>query len=141
MTLNDLLASANAVTDDALTFDAAFHFINDCIAKINIECDSIYPTYTANDSNATSPLPEKWQTALFVPFISAKIKQMDSSKFEFDEYFNEFNDNLTTFKQKYTIPDAYVDPDAQGGYDANFDGNWNTGNWQKGGSPNDPFSI
>jgi hypothetical protein len=129
MTLLDLLNSANSVTDEDIDFDVAIHFINDCIAKINIECDANYPTYTVNDETAILPIPEKWQTSLFVPFISARIKQIDASKFEFEQFFFEFDTNLKMFKAKYQIPSEYLDADNQTNFAPDFTGNWNVGSW------------
>lgn len=141
MKLIDLVESANAVTDESLDFDLGVKFINDCISKINIECDTIYPIYSDTDENTEMPIPEKWQIALVVPFVSAKIKQIDASKFEFDEFFSEFQINLNSFKAKYNIPDEYKDADSGSSFAPDFTGNPNVGGWTGNGTSNDPFSV
>lgn len=129
MKLSGLLDSANAVTDEQFTFDVAVHFINDCIAKINIQCESKFPLYTSADANTEPPIPEKWQVALFVPFIAGRIKQVDSSQFEYTQFFNDFYANLAEFYDRYEIPVAFADPDQNPGFAPDFAGNWNIGDW------------
>jgi hypothetical protein len=141
MTLLELLEQANSVTDEDIDFATGVKFINDCIARINIECGAIYPTYKTADTAIVLPMPEKWQIALFVPFISARIKQIDASKFEFDQFFSEFQINLNLFQMRYTIPELYVDTESQHSYSPDYTGNPNTGDWSRGGSSNDPFTV
>jgi hypothetical protein len=141
MILEQLVEAANAVTDEDISFSDALPFINDCVAKINIECNANFPFYTETDTLTEIPLPEKWQRALFIPFLSARIKQVDSSQFEFQQFFTEFYSNLSDFEMKYNIPEQYQDlesnPDS---YPADFSGNWAIGGWRSGGNSNDPLA-
>lgn len=130
MKLQDLLDQANAVSDESLTFAEAYTFFNDCIARINIELDSNFPFYTATDTAAVPPIPDKWQIALFVPFVSARIKQVDASQFEYSQHFSEFFNNLAEFKMKYIVPDEYKETtENSANFAPDFTGNWNIGSW------------
>lgn len=68
--------------------------------------------------------PEKWQRVLFIPFTVGRVKQVDSSQFEYSDSFKEFIANLETFRVKFEVPDEYKDPKNKGSYAPDYTGNW-----------------
>lgn len=140
MKLIDVLNQANTITDESFAFSDAVHFINNAITKINVVCGAKYPIYTATDTNVILPLPDKWAQALLVPFVCFRIKQVDSSKFEFEAFYSEFLENLSLFEMKYTIPTEYVDVDSQYSYAPDFSENPMKDDWSKKIYTLDPLS-
>lgn len=84
-------------------------FLNDAIAKINIECGANFPFFDITLSSFVHPIPISWQRALFIPFGVGRVKQKESSQFEYSDSYNEFMANLVEFKAKYPIPTEYQD--------------------------------
>jgi hypothetical protein len=108
MQLDDLISSINLVSDEEYDSSEVVPFLNDAISKINIECDSVFPYITPGDTEYTA-FPDKWQRSLFIPFGLGRIKQLDSSQFEYTDAYSEFSYNLVIFKSKYNIPEQYTD--------------------------------
>jgi hypothetical protein len=124
MKLSEIMEEANLITDESIDYQTILSFINQAISRINSEADSMFPYYTMNDSAATPPFPEKWQRNLLIPFVAARIKQQDSSQFEYNDLFGEFERNLVDFKAKYIVPVAYKDAEASGSIAPDFSGHY-----------------
>lgn len=110
MNVIQIIQQANNISDEEISTTIAVGFINDAIARINVKCNAKFPFCDINDSNSEYPgFPETWQRALLVPFVVGRIKQTDSSQFEYSDAYGEFQDNLTTFQTKYPIPEVFKD--------------------------------
>jgi len=105
LTLGKLIELGMSLADDMLPEDEVKEFVNDAIAAINIEVDADFPFLDAMDD--VFPIPEKWQRLLIVPFVKARIKEKDSSQFEWEVGYEQFFTNLRDFAAKYVIPEQY----------------------------------
>lgn len=118
MELRKLVAHANLVSDEDFDFVQVIEFINDAIDKINIECGAKFPTI---DSEFDTPedeytaIPDTWQRMLLVPFTAGRIKENDSSQFEYTDWYAQFDLNLDKFKSKYDIPEKYLETNLKTG--------------------------
>jgi magnesium-transporting ATPase (P-type) len=65
-----------------------------------------------------------------IPFVVGRMKAVDASQFEYTDNYNEFNNNLTLFKTKFPVPDAYKDGNESKSFESDFTGNY----WSWGGS-------
>jgi hypothetical protein len=116
------------------------NFFDDCSARINTELGIDIPL-DVNGDNYVFPLGMKWIRILYVPFISGRVKQKESSAFEYQAYFNEFENNLIKNEDKLVSEfEAYFNSrnlvDDEGnpitftkdpnktGYAPDFDGSW-----------------
>lgn len=111
MNLSSLIQAINNLADEQESPEVVTEFINSAIAKINIECNANFPFLSLSEPDLAPAFPEKWQRALLIPFGVGRIKQLDSSQFEYSDSYNEFLTNLQDFKVKYTIPEDYRDAD------------------------------
>lgn len=114
MEINTAITQINNISDEQELPEIVLGFINDAISRINIECDANYPTYEPQDITQELPLPEKWIRALIIPFGVGRVKQRDSSQFEYTDAYSEFMENLNQFKHKYEIPEEYQDTESGG---------------------------
>lgn len=115
MKISDIFTTVNLGVDEDYDNSTLLEFANDCIGEINIECNSCFPflAFATEEGKVTLedeyPLPQKWIQTLFMPYLSARIKQMDSSQFEYNDYFEMFYQKLRLFKERYNIPDEFLD--------------------------------
>ena len=106
MKASELIARINDLADETESPNNVLGYINDAIAKINIELNSGFPSLDL--ANDTSPaFPEQWQHALIIPFSVGRIKQKDSSQFEYTDAYAQFLVDLMELKTKYVVPDRY----------------------------------
>lgn len=130
MELSKLVAHVNLVTDEEFEFERVVEWLNDAIAKMNVECESDYPYFDVLQPSTIHPLPVKWQRMLFVPFAAGRVKENDSSRFEYEDWYAQFFDNLRLFKSVYDIPEEYRDADYNNGsFPPSFTGNPMGGDW------------
>lgn len=110
MLVSELIQHVTLLADEE-GFPAAdiLQFLNDAIAQINVEAGAIYPPMTLTN-DVEHPIPDTWQRLLFVPYAAARVKQNDSSQFEYTDLYNQFWDNLRKFVSKYKVPPEYIDP-------------------------------
>lgn len=113
ITINELITRINDLSDEQEPNEIIIGFINDALGKINIECDADYPPISIEDMEEIFPIPRKWAVTLIVPFGVGRVKQRDSSEFEFSAAYEEFLINLDEFKTRYDIPEEYQDKDSQ----------------------------
>jgi hypothetical protein len=106
--LSQIIKEANNLSDEQEAPEIVTSFINDAIAQINVHCDANFP-FLDLTTDSEPAFPETWQRVLLIPFAVGRIKQKDSSQFEFTQAYSEFFSNLDNFKMKYIIPDAYKD--------------------------------
>lgn len=124
MELGKLVRHINLASDEDFEFVQVIEFVNDAIDKINIECGANFPTIDSEfdlpDDEYTA-FPDKWQRMLLVPFSAGRIKENDSSQFEYTDWYAQFDLNLDQFKSKYDIPEEYLDETLKSGrYEENF---------------------
>lgn len=124
MNLSEIIAHSNAISDETIPIQTATGFLNDAVAKINIECKTKFPYFNVNDPNTEyAGFTEEWQRGLLIPFVVGRIKQVDSSQFEYSDAFREFELNLISFRSNYVVPDEYKSV-AQGAHFDDFTGNY-----------------
>lgn len=105
MKASEIGTHANTLTDESHDFQTLLGFINDGIADINIELNTVFPFCTSSDEEIA--FPEDWQRKVLVPFVAAKIKQKDSSQFEYMDLYGQFQEGLLKMKAKYLVPEEY----------------------------------
>lgn len=116
-----LMRHINLVTDEDFELEDILAFINDAIQKINVEVGTIFPeideTLPARvyEQEEYTAIPDKWIRMLIVPFAAGRIKENDSSQFEYMDWYAQFDRNLDRFRTDYRIPAIYLDPDSPGG--------------------------
>lgn len=118
MEYQKIIAHINLATDEDFEFQEVLAFINDAVAKINIECGAIFPFADIEFDLPIDEYPalnETWIRSLIVPYAAGRIKENDSSQFEYTDWYAQFDLNLQKFKSNYNIPEKYIDPDAKGG--------------------------
>jgi hypothetical protein len=123
MNIGNIVKAVNNLADEDFSSNQIVEFANDCIARINIECEANFPFMTVEDTSDYVGFPETWQRVLFVPFVVGRVKAVDSSQFEYSDNYMEFTNNLISFKSKYRIPDEYKDSDVQVSFTPDFTGN------------------
>lgn len=124
-----LVAHINLVSDEDFDFKEVLGFINDAIAKINIEVGAVFPLIDEQfdlpiDEYPIDAINETWQRQLFVPYAAGRIKENDSSQFEYTDWYGQFDVNLEKYKNSVTVPEKYLDPNANSGmYEGDFNSN------------------
>jgi hypothetical protein len=128
MNLGSLTNTCNTLAEESFSSAQVVEFVNDCVARINIEVGANFPFFSSTNSEDYTGFPEKWQRSLFIPFVVGRMKQVDSSQFEYNDSYSEFTSSLATFKMKYTVPDEYKDTTEQLSFAPDYTGNpwgWN----------------
>jgi hypothetical protein len=129
MKVSEIIAKANTLTDEEVEAVTIVSFINDAMATIGVTVGATFPLLDVALAEQEPVIPDKWQRVLLIPFVAAKIKQMDASQFEYNDYFGQFQFALTQFKANYTVPDEYKDSDSSDSIEPSFDGNYFEGDW------------
>lgn len=106
----------NLVTDEDFELMEVIGFINDAIARINVKMEATYPFVEDDLPNEDmyrfeeyDAIPDHWQRMLFVPFAAGRIKENDSSQFEYSDWYAQFEFNLDQFYDKYEVPLVFKD--------------------------------
>lgn len=130
MELTRLVAHINSVTDEDFDFMQVIGFINDAVAKINSEAGAKFPFIDETDGlelleqDEWTALSETWIRQLIVPYAAGRIKENDSSQFEYTDWYAQFEMNLAKFITKYSIPVQYQDTTSrEGRYEDDYAGN------------------
>jgi len=117
-----LIQHINLVTDEDFELMEVIGFLNDGIAKVNTECGSNFPFIDDTLPNEAmyqfeeyDAIPDTWQRMLLVPFAAGRIKENDSSQFEYMDWYGQFDAALMKFQEKYDIPEEYLDAGAKTG--------------------------
>lgn len=122
-----LVKHINLVADEDFEFTEVLSFINDAIAKINVECGANFPLIDIEFDLPIDEYPalsDTWQRMLFVPYAAGRIKENDASQFEYMDWYGQFDANLVKFQANYEIPDKYVDLTLnEGRFEGDFFGN------------------
>lgn len=111
-----LIDHINLATDEDFEILEVIGFINDGIARVNVEVSAKFP-FIEDDLPDESmyqfeeyeAIPDSWIRMLLVPFAAGRIKENDSSQFEYVDWYQQFMINLDLFKNKYDIPEEYLD--------------------------------
>lgn len=106
MILSQLVAHINNVADEQEPLAKITGYINDAIAQINVKMEAEFP-YMDSALDIEPPFPEKYQRTVLVPFAVGRIKQADSSQFEYTDSYIQFSDGLGEMMAKYPVPDLY----------------------------------
>jgi hypothetical protein len=120
MNIGSLTTSVNNLADEDFSSSQIVEFVNDCIARINIECAAKFPSMAADETTDYVGFPDKWQRTLFIPFVVGRMKAVDASQFEYNDQYSEFMSNLGQFKMKYQIPAIYQDNNDKVSFDPDF---------------------
>lgn len=117
-----LVGHINLATDEDFELLEVIAFINDGIAEVNTECGALFPFIDEDLPNEDlynleeyDALPDTWIRALLVPFAAGRIKENDSSQFEYRDWYGQFANALDKFKDKYEIPEMFLDANAKTG--------------------------
>ncbi|MBU8770331.1 hypothetical protein [Cytobacillus oceanisediminis] len=113
MDLNQIIEAVNALSDENSPPKQITTWVNDAIARINIELGANFPFMDLAKATESPAFPEKYHYTVLLPFATARIKQVDSSQFEYSDLFMEFEANLTKMKSTYTVPDEFKDKTEQ----------------------------
>lgn len=132
MNIGNLTTTVNNLADEDFSSSQIVEFVNDAIARINIECQANFPEMSVTDSSEYPGFPQKWQRSLLIPFVVGRMKAVDASQFEYNDNYSEFVSNLVLFKSKFPIPDAYKDLNEKTSFAPDFTGNYYT--WSGNGS-------
>lgn len=138
MNLGSLTTAVNNLADEDFSSSQVVQFVNDAIAKINIEVSANFPSMTVEDSTEYAGFPEKWQRVLLIPFVVGRVKAVDASQFEYMDNYNEFATNLALFKAKFPIPEAYKDLNESTSFAPDFENNY--WSWGRKSPSDDPLS-
>ena len=103
-----LIQLVNTLSDEQEPAANVLEYLNDAMARINIRLKANLPYLTLDDGDAPV-FDEKWQRALLVPFGVGRIKQQDSSQFEYSDAYQEFQINLSDMAVQYNVPEIYKD--------------------------------
>ena len=103
-----LIELVNTLSDEQEPDANVLEYLNDAVARINIRLKANLPYLTLDPGDAPI-FPEKWQRALLVPFGVGRIKQQDSSQFEYSDAYQEFEINLADMAVQYEVPSVYKD--------------------------------
>ena len=123
MELMKLFDHINLVSDEDFETMQLIGFVNDGIAKINIEIGTVFPEIDDTLPEAMyaqeeyTAIPDKWIRALLVPFAAGRIKENDSSQFEYIDWYRQFDINLERFRTSHKVPAEYLDPNTNTGYE------------------------
>ena len=124
MNIGSLTQSVNKLADEDFDSAQIMEFVNDAIAKINITCSANFPFMSDSDTGEYLGFPEKWQRAMFIPFVVGRMKAVDSSQFEYNDSYGEFQNNLMVFNLKYQVPDEYKDTNEPESFEHDFTTNY-----------------
>ena len=116
MEIMKLYNHINLATDEDFELMEIIGFINDAIARINVKMGALFPMVEDDLPNTDmyrfeeyDAIPDHWQRMLFVPFAAGRIKENDSSQFEYSDWYAQFEHNLQEFYDKYEVPLVYTD--------------------------------
>lgn len=108
MLVSEAIVHVNNLGDDQIESDVIISWMNDALAEIGRVVKATFPEIT--DLNETLPLENKWCRTLIIPFATARMKQQDSSQFEYRDLYSQFMTALDDFSASYVVPDLYKDP-------------------------------
>lgn len=109
MNLRQLIDEANVLSDEYLEDTTMTQFVNQCIAQINTRAKAKYPFMDSSLVETEFAIPDNWVRRLFIPFTAGRTKQVDSSQFEYTDFYAEFESAMGDFVAHYNIPDEYKD--------------------------------
>lgn len=122
MEVMKLINHINLATDEDFEILEVIQFINDGIARINVEVSANFPFIEDDLPNESmyqfeeyDAFSDSWQRQLLIPYAAGRIKENDSSQFEYTDWYNQFERNLKQFKEKFVIPERYKDTSVNDG--------------------------
>jgi hypothetical protein len=109
MLVSEAIKKINDLGDDSIEEAVVLSWINDALAQIGARVRATYPELTL--TTESMPLPDKWTRILVIPYATGRMKQQDSSQFEYSDLYAQFLANLDEFASQYVVPEIYKDPD------------------------------
>jgi hypothetical protein len=120
MLLSAIIKNSALFTDEQFSDADLLNIANRAISRINNECNTLFPKYTAVSVDYTA-LPDDWQLDLVSPYLSYGIKMNDTSMGEADRYLEEFYKSLQSFQSKLgKLIDNYQNGDESRGISPEF---------------------
>lgn len=113
-TLREIINRANAIADEGIDDETVTGFVNTAISEINVTAKANYPYMSHTNLSAEIPLGDKWAQSILIPFVTAQIKQMDASQFEYNDNYARYERMLNEFISQDPVPDQYKDWGARG---------------------------
>lgn len=113
MELSKIIEQVNYLIDDSLPSEQITAWVNDALAEIGVVVNAVFPEADVTDSAKELPIPTKYQRLLVIPYASAKAKQQDSSQFEYQDLYSQFENNLAEFQMSYVVPKKYKELQAE----------------------------
>jgi hypothetical protein len=107
MQVSELIVHINSLSDDQIPENEVISFINDAMVYIGKEIKATFPSLSAPTDEPA--IPDKWQRLLIIPFGKGRVKEKDSSQFEWESGYRQFYDGLNDFKLQYQAPIIYRD--------------------------------
>lgn len=98
--LGEIIEHINVLADEQEPPQEVVGFINDAIAFINADCQANFPYTRLNGGNERLEFDEKWIRTLIIPFAVGRIKQKDSSQFEYTDSYAQIIAKLEDFKSQ-----------------------------------------
>ena len=99
MTLTEITALANNITDENYENALIKGYINYVIARINVTLDATLPYITDTDTYPSAALSENYQRLIFVSYASYAIKANDGSLNEADRFRSEFESSFRLLEE------------------------------------------
>lgn len=120
MTLAEIMKNSAIFTDENFSVDNILSLANRAIARINVECKTLFPYYTDTTTDYTA-FPNIHQFDLISPYLSYGIKMNDSSLSEANIYLDEFYRALNSFKDSIgSLVEAYEQGDTENGISGEY---------------------
>lgn len=114
ITLRDIIKRANAISDEGVDDETVTGFVNTGISEINVTACANFPYMTHTNPSDEIPLEDKWAQSILIPFVTAQIKQMDASQFEYNDNYARYERMLNEFIAQDAVPFEYKDWEARG---------------------------
>jgi hypothetical protein len=101
--LSDVINQINELSDEQEAPNVVTNFVNDAIAEINVTCQTGFPEMVLAEDK-TFMFPDKWVRMLIIPYGVGRVKQKDSSQFEYMDAYGQFMARVEEFRTQGVIP-------------------------------------
>ena len=102
MSLNEIAANSNYVTDEEIVSSNILGMANTCISEVNRKVGTALPFFTQEslvDGEYYDAIPSYWVFALVEPYFAYAIMANDGDKEARDFHYNRFMSALADFKE------------------------------------------
>jgi hypothetical protein len=101
--LSDVINQINELSDEQEAPNVVTNFVNDAIAEINVTCQTGFPEMVLAEDKEFM-FPNKWVRMLIIPYGVGRVKQKDSSQFEYMDAYSQFIARVEEFRTQGVIP-------------------------------------